>query len=536
MSSERARILPPYTRRVNDNRHLATKLVLGSALILFAMLMGFVIAVFGLRGWFLPAVPIVLLFLLALWMAPDMDAQLDGVVRKLYFLFFGLTLMWPAYIAINIPGLPWISFERLALLMMGTVFLYLVAVSSRVRSEIADVMTTHRLLFWFFMAWTGIQLLMAFVAQLSTFGRYVQYVMAWNMMFLISAWLMREEGLPTKLFRLLIIGIAVSALLVIPEAMQQKPIWADHIPAFLSIDPLILENLQFGRIRGDMYRAKSIFLVSVTYAEFVGMAVPLVLFTIFHAKAPWRAFIGLALLILLFTAGLMTQSRTAMVGFTVTIPLFMAMWVFRRYRTESKRRDIIAPALVAAGPAIAAAFAVAVLTIPRIRVRVLGGSMHQNSNDARGAQWDMAIPKIIQNPFGYGVDKLESVVPYYNGAGVFTVDSYPINLLVEYGVLGFLAWLGLFGTAIYLGVRAYITAENRDEMIGGPLAIAIFSFFVSRLVLSSEGAQAIAFSYAGVILALYWRQKQREPAPAPKEEIIPRFAMPPRQGLLPSGR
>lgn len=515
MSAQRARILPPYTRRVNDTQHKATKLLLVASLILFSMIMGFTIAVFGLRGWFLPSVPIILLAGLALWMAPDVDTKLDGAIERSYFIFWGFALIWPNYIALNIPGLPWISFERLSMMITAIISLTAISMSSRMRGELADVLTSNKVLLRFFLCWVLIHALMLMVGQLEAAGRWVHHSLVWHLLFILSAWVMVKPGRALRLNSLILLAIGLTAAVVIPEFRNAKPIWVDYIPGFLGIDPELQELLQFGVVRGENYRARSIFVVSLVYAEYIGMLLPFVLLAIVSARSGWSRAGSLALLSLVATAAYLTQARSAMIALLVGTSVFAAIWVFRRFRENYVRRDVISAGMLYGSPIVGLSAVIVALTVPRFRVRILGGGQHAASDNARELQWEMAIPQILKNPIGYGMGSSERVVPYTNLAGKWTIDSYPINLLIEYGVPGFVAFVGFFATAIYLGTKTYMRAQgNPEEELSGAAAVGILSFLITRLILSSEAGQTIAFGFAGVILGLYYRQTVRLTAPS----------------------
>lgn len=544
-TSARARILPPYTRRVDDTQHRILRLLAGVALVLFSMGMGFFIALFGTFGWYIYALPLVLLFLVALWLAPDVDTKLDGKIERLYLILVGLFMMWPTYIAFNVPGVPWISFERLAMFALAGLTLYAMSISSRFRADLAETITADKLIFRLFALWTAIQFAMMLVALGSTFGRYVQLFLFWNFLFVLSAWMMRRDGNALRLFRLLVVATVVVAVFAILEVREGKPIWTDHIPGFLGIDPDVLQTLNDARRRGGAVRATGIYLTAVGYAEFIAMAVPLFLFAVMHAPTMQRFLVALGLLYLLFHVGVLTGSRTAMVGFTVAVPAFFGIWALRRFVRESARRDIIGPAFIWLAPALVAGFAATILFVGRIRVRVLGGSAHRKSNEGRERQWDAAIPEIIQNPLGYGLGRIESVVPFYNTAGVFTIDSYPIILLVEYGVPGFLAFVGLMLACIYWGIRIYIRADRTEDLVAGAFAVALVVFLVTRSVVATGPAPTLAFLLCGLIAGLRWRTRHLfepgpEPTPAPGPTDVapagrrgrPRLGPVPAEGLL----
>ena len=507
--SPRDRILPPYTRRLDDTQHRILRLFGITTLVLFAMTMGFFIGVFGMFGWYIPAIPVVLMTLVALWMAPDVDTKLDGAIERSYFIFWGILLMWPPYIAFNYPGLPWVSFIRLGVLITCLLGISALSMSPRLRHQLRDVLLSHTVLLRFFLVWVVIHAIMLFVGKVENIGRWVDHTLLWHCNFLIAAWVMSKHGNALRLNRLILIAAAVTALVTIPESMQQKPIWVDYIPSFLGIDPDIQEKLQFGVVRAGEYRARSIFVVSLTYAEYMGMLLPFVLLAIVSAPSGWRRAAAVALVALLAVAATLTQARSAMVAMLAGTMAFSAIWIFRRYQATRKDQDFVSAVLLYGFPAIAMIVLSAAMVIPRIRVKLLGGGETTYSDNARGVQWDMAIPEILTNPVGHGMGSISRVVPYTNRAGGFTIDSYPINLLIEYGIPGFVAFVGFFVTAVYLGIKTFVNARCKEEELAGAAAIGILTFLITRTILSAEGGQPIGFAFAGLILALHYRQLQR---------------------------
>lgn len=496
-------------------------------MVLLAMICGYALALFGTFGWFIPAIPVVILAALALWIAPDLNTNLDRAIQRWYFIFLALLLIWPNYLALNVPGMPWISFQRIAMAILATITVTGIGTSARLRGEFYDVLTSHKVLLRFFLAWVVIETLMLPVGKFLGWSIWLRHAMMWYFMFIVSAWVIIKPDVPQKFVKLCIFSSALTGAVVIPEYMQSKPLWADHIPSFLAIDPTILESLQFGRVRLDEYRSRAIFTNSLLYAEYLGMLIPFTLLSISWKNSWWRKLLAIALLMLLITAGTLTQARSAMVAMVASIPAFLGIWVWRYYRDPKLNRDIKAPAMVMAFPAMAAVGLTAILTVTRIRMRVLGGGQHAASDQAREHQWDMAIPQIIKNPLGYGVGSIRERVPYTNLAGQFTIDSYPINLLIEQGVPGFIAFVGMLMTAAVMGIRIYLNSNGRDEDVAGAAAVSIIVFMVIRLAVSSESGQGLAFGLCGLILGLWYRQQQRfkaDPDSQPKK--VSKFPMP----------
>ncbi len=510
VKGQRDRILPPYTRRADDFQHRLSKTLAVSAMVLLAMMSGYLLAIFGGFGWFLPAIPLVLLIGIALWMAPDTRSDYNRPIAKLTYIYFAVMLMWPNYIAFNFPGFPWISFIRLLMFPLGMLGLYALATSSQTRHEVSDVLQSHKVLVRIFIAWVIWQALMLVVGGFQAVGNWVHQIFVYYFMFIIMAWLMVKPGRALIIHRLFITAAVVVSLVTLWEYHVGYTPWAYSVPSFLGMDPMVVERMQNVRLRTGEYRASSIFLTEVTYGEFFGIVLPFVLLGIMSAPKPWQKILGFMAYVLLFVAAVMNNSRTSMVGFLVVTTGFFALWVLRLYGRGLKRNDLFSTSIFLALPFIGILIATIILVSDRLRVRVLGGSEHAASNAGREAQWDMAIPVITRNPIGHGMGTVQQHVPYTNLAGDFTIDSYPINLLVEYGVPGFLLFVAFFVVAAYMGVRVFLRGETRDEEVAGAAALSIISFLITRTVMSSETGHIYVYPLAGLILAQWYMQKVRD--------------------------
>jgi O-antigen ligase len=117
-------------------------------------------------------------------------------------------------------------------------------------------------------------------------------------------------------------------------------------------------------------------------------------------------------------------------------------------------------------------------------------------------QWEMALPHIIANPVtGHGIGNSGEIVGY-GGGGVFSVDSYPITLLVELGVPGLLLFYCMIGFAIWIGLRLYLTDMNEKAAVAGPLACSLVAFAAYRTALSQQENHTLVFMLVGLMLVV----------------------------------
>src|SRR3546814_17828866 len=80
-------------------------------------------------------------------------------------------------------------------------------------------------------------------------------------------------------------------------------------------------------------------------------------------------------------------------------------------------------------------------------------------------QVNMAIPKIFSHPLGHGIGTSAEVLGFTNPAGTLTIDSYYLVIALDYGIIGFLMFYGLFILAIFYSIKhAVKEPDPRSEV------------------------------------------------------------------------
>jgi hypothetical protein len=531
----RDRILPPYTRRVEDTRQQVSRVAIIGILVLVAMLMGFLLAILPPQLVTIPMIPLFVLLGLMMWMAPDVDLQVDQTVRKLFIVFLVLIMLWPDYIAFAAAGIGWLSPTRIIYLIAFVVSVAGICTSSRIRSHILDMMNNVKPIWWLFIAFFALQALLAFVTrEFPSRLFFVQFF--WYYMFIIAAWVFSQEGTVRRLYQIILVALVIQAFFAFQEPAAGGPIWGPYVPDFLrGGDPEFFYRIVTGRNRAGLegIRVKAIYTASLTYAEFLALAIPFVLHAVLYARKVWWQFAALGIFVMIFFLADLNQQRTAYIGIIFGLLLTVGAFGVRRYFQHKQNRDLIGPAVISMYPIFGLMTALSILFVPRIRRLTLGGGEHKPSDNAREAQWDIAINKLQQNPLGYGPFQTGEVVNYRNLAGSLTIDSYPINLLIDYGILGFVLFTAFFVGCAVIALITYIRAETEEEALAGPIAVALAIFLLVKTVLSQTDNHDLVFAMAGAAVALYYRQtvRRREAGIAASTTpfpILPSTAAPPR--------
>ncbi len=181
----------------------------------------------------------------------------------------------------------------------------------------------------------------------------------------------------------------------------------------------------------------------------------------------------------------LTDSRLGFVAAMVSAIFYLLLWAIVRWREH--KGSIFAPAIVFSYPVILVLAFLSTFFVGRIRARVWGTGAQQASTDARKLQWEMAIPKIAENPFGYGIGTAGKVLGFKNQGGVGSIDSFYLSILLDFGILGFVLYFGMVLRAVFIGGKlVYDHPANAEARMVIPFAVSLIAYVVVKGVLSQE--------------------------------------------------
>ena len=148
----------------------------------------------------------------------------------------------------------------------------------------------------------------------------------------------------------------------------------------------------------------------------------------------------------------------------------------------------------------------------RLHVLVIGGGQHQASNEARNIQWSKGEAVLAAQPFGHGAGQSGIVLGFYNpGHDNYTVGSYYLSLLIDYGLIGFIAFMMFFATSAFHAGRFYFRTDDENQLILLPIAMAIIKFLAVKAVASTESSMPIVIMLVGFSFGMAARIMKSQP-------------------------
>lgn len=521
MLSQRDRILPPYMRRVTDFRHRLLKAAVITATIAFAIIMGFWVAIFStLVVPFFVAI-IGILLLTAMWMADDLEPDLSRFGAFLFLSFAGLMVFWPSYLAVDIPGLPWITPTRLVLALMAGVFLLQAAQSRVTRDLITNAIVGLKPAFIGYAVFIFFMFATILLAKKpgDAMSFVIQQLILWNLPLLVGLWLFNDSRLAPKMVVVVGLALFVVMVLTIFESRTHLPVWIPHIPSFLEVDGPQMAAFLSTQFRYDgTYRAKGTFGVHLYYSQLLLIMLPFVIHKVLDAATPARRAVALGFLALTLLTIFLNNTRTAMTGQLVVMAGMFGIFALRHYLHTRSKLDMTGPAVALAIPSAVVVLAVLVASSTRLRNMTIGGKANVGSDDVRAGQWERAFSALASNPLGHGAGDSGPLTGRLAN-GIWIVDSQWINFLVDYGIIGGLGLITFLALVAISGVFIYLQRTDRSADLCGPAAVAIGSVMMTMITISFVGNLPLLMILVGFVTATRYRLAQAGKLERPRDVL-----------------
>jgi hypothetical protein len=479
-----------------------------AALILFSIIYGAALAFLAPHLLPLFSIPLVILAALILWALPTNSKGPRSTVVVLTYAFVVALILWPNYLAIALPGLPWLTVIRLVGFPLMSALLLCLSTSANFRKEINSLLRINRVILVLICTFVCIQLLSIAMShnKAASLQKFIVAQMEWTSIFFSSVYFFSGRGRIERWAGLLwALAIAVGLIGIWQFKLHKLP-WVGHIPSFLAIsDDSVRRTLAGGgRAYTNGYRIDSTFGTPLGLSEYIALTFPFVLYFGLHGQAVWLRLLAVSSIPFLIFVVVLTDSRLGMVGCFLALLIYPLVEGLRLWRRN--RSSIVGPAIVSAYPVLFVAAIAATFTVGKIRRYIWGGGAQQASTNSRVAQYHLGLPKVLHNPLGYGIGQGADTLAFAP-FGVETIDTYYLMVALEYGVIGFVVYYSLIAYAIFKSARYGLNSYSNDaeQAYLTPIAISLFSFLVVKSVFSQQDNHPLIFMMLGAIVAITGR-------------------------------
>jgi hypothetical protein len=456
-------------------------------------------------------VPPTILLLLVIWAAPASKTIPLGPMERLFFALFIGFVVWPNYLAITLPGLPWITVNRLISTPLTLMFLLSLSSNVQFRKDIGQVLSATPGFWKAFLVLTAMEVITLPLSNHigATISGLVVLQTTQAMPFFLGCYLFTRPGRATYLLYTLWVLTLILCGIALLESDVHHTLWAGHIPSFLQIpSDLVARILQGGaRYTTGQYRLQAVFTGPLGLSEYLGIVTPFVLHLALSrtSKVVVRLTAGATLPLILFII-LGTDSRFGLLVSFLSAMLYLLAWALVHRR---RAHSLLGTAVVMAYPAVFSIGVLASIFIHRIRAKVWGTGQYNDSTQARYDQLHLALPKMLTHPLGFGVGRGAEAIGYYTEAGQLSVDSFYLMLVMDLGFIGLISFLTMFVYLIWKSAVATIKFYDDDSEISLllPAAISLAAFMVIKLVYAEEDSHPIVFVICSMVAGLLYRSQ-----------------------------
>jgi hypothetical protein len=505
-----ARVLPQYQQPRRPLRNFLVYSTFYLAAVLIAGFYGFGVALLPPLMLMYLCLPIALLALFVIWALPDTGTAPTRFLGKTFLSLVVVIILWPDYLAVQIPGFAWISLRRVVSTLLALTFLMGLSLSSSFRSEVSDVISRKNPFWLLFFGFVTLQIVTIPLSAdpAKSFNLVFNQFFIWTVPLIFGAWYFRDEVHRTRWVNIFLALVTIHMAIGAFEYSNGRLLWAGHIPGFLQVQDEVMERILAGGWRDGKYRITSSFFVSLSFAEYLACVVPFALHKAFTSTGMFRRSVWIVFDLLLLTAIIFTRSRLGIVGWISVHAIFVLFWGVRRWLKS--REDLVGPAISLFYPVLVVVFAVSMFTVDAVKFRTIGGGSTPASDEGRRQQFELFWPKLFGNPIGHGSGQSAQILNFRQPGGLLTVDSYIITVGIDFGILGIFFFFGMLLTAAYKCLRLYLIDLSNKAELALPVAAALISFAITRLVLSQMDTLPIAYLLMAFAMGLCFSSARRD--------------------------
>lgn len=419
----------------------------------------------------------------------------DLAKRRYVWCMLFITISWPTYIALLMPGLPRLDPRRLLAMSTLLALVYLFVGRSSVRARVRQLPPSALVAVLLLGLMTLWRLLSVFLtvpfgpAATAFFWEFAGYTTT----FLFALWVLDGAAARTALSRALYVAALVCALLALMEFVFKRNLITDALLRF-SNDSEMTVAMGLTRIRDGLLRAQATFEHPLLLAEFGAVVFCLALARIVFSRlagAPSLLAWGGLVSSLLCMGLSLSRSAVACAGLG-------ALWLFLIWLMRS-RSGRTRWAGIRVGLMLGTLVLVVFVAWTFGQTMVAGKTKEQaESSMARAHMLERGSLALESSPVtGYGIGAAGELAGVHGRARVLTLDNYLLAIALEsglpYAVIFVLTILAVTWSA---SVRAMSDDENAAFLAGA--AAVLIAMLTMRTVLAINYNLPLVFLIAGL--------------------------------------
>jgi len=407
----------------------------------------------------------------------------------MFYISIVLLLVWPSYIVYKAGVLPGMTLDRIFLLVLGISFLINFLFKNnfivRFKPYTKEIFLVISMFIW--------MLFSSFFADntiKSVFASINWFLSGPFLMIYLIAFFKNDNDLKSVILVILFVLIIINSLGLI-EMINKTPLFKNYL--ITETESTLLAGTE-EKLRGGIYRIKSVFSNPLVYAQILVASIPLWLSALLSTKGLAKVFILINVIItyiLLFK----TDSRAGL-ALALAMPMlffYISLYKRKRYFILKKIVNFILLPLL--------------LILLSINIYMKfddANQMHTLSMEGKIGQEEVSsLARILQIKMGLDVLERHPIVGQGQGEALReleplrSIDNYYLTIILSTGIVGFFLWLFFLLKIFQKGVKS-IRYYNDPTVKYYTLSFLILLIYYT--ILSIDKGNNLLFILAGIIL------------------------------------
>jgi hypothetical protein len=413
-------------------------------------------------------------------------------------IYLGAYVIWPPYVAVSLPVLPFITPARALLMLLIAGWIFTAATARSIHERLWERLNRSKPL------WIAILVIIVFRGLAIPYSidpalatkSFLDQCISLFLPLVVALTLIESERDISLIGRVLLVAAVAIGLTVVYEAATKHNLFVDHLSKLVSYKAHWLDQILTPTLRANgKFRTQGPFTVPLSLAEFFTLVIPFLFYAFDKSKNAAVRF-GLILIAALFEFGIVsTDSRTAIVT-SVCLCGFYAVFRGAIFLRAHPRADL--------KPLMLLFVAFIALCVPVVLVAMLdklGLGQTLAAHGTRGAQFVLGIPKVLKQPIiGYGSGMAGYVLGYKADGVHLTIDNYYLSVALDAGLPALLAQFALQGWLLWTSLNGALRSK---DVAHGRVYLTFFLYFVSFTLLRTTLSQADNLSLSYIMMGVF---------------------------------
>lgn len=422
------------------------------------------------------------IFIMAVWMAPKVDAIPDQWLVRLLLAAVFIYFIWPRNAFIPVSILPIKHPQKMLYAGLLLLWIYLLLKCAPFRERLAGRL---RVLPWLMYAWLALALLHVLSALFSQEPIYSIYRLMIDLgtvylLLPVALSVLRDEQDVRALIYCLIAAALINCLYALPEFALRRNLF-ERVTTLSDIDPAMAKQILMAKLRGGQYRAQGSFDHPLLFSEYLLVILPFSLVMVVHSPKLRKRMVAASLIIMLGL--LLSRSRVALAGSAVGV--FVLLFIMLAQNAKGTQRNpwpLVISLLML--PVLLGGAYFATTQLGQIAMGRTAGEA--SSTNARAVMLHDGSKLILESPLlGYGPALGGLELNFRNTEGVLTLDNYLLVMALDAGLISLALFVGVILATAYVAVRYSLREQGERFMFMQAIAAGAISFLVVKSVLGT---------------------------------------------------